>query len=170
MFDDDLRTSTNSSQPVLVIFKNKTEKIVSLKWLDFSGEKIEFATLLPEQQFPASTFITHPWIFIDAETGDNLSVQVPGGRLPVFEALKFIQRHVNVASIQQLTQMLKGKAQILVRIVENVYPPPSDLRLLAMNVVEEVLEGRSIEAITSLELPKGLEKELVHNLGLDPVP
>lgn len=166
MYEDDLRSSVRSTHTVMVIFKNKTQKRASLKWLDFSGNEIEFAKLLPEQTYSASTFITHPWIFIDIDTGENLSVQVPGCRLPVFEAYKFTQRLVHLASLQQLTQMLRGEAQIVVRIVDQVYPPPSDLRLQAMNVVEEVLEGRSIDEISSLELPKSLEEELVRNLSL----
>jgi len=166
MTDDELRRSIRSSHEVIVRFMNKTNKQVSLKWLNFNGDAIEYKQLEPEQSWSARTYITHPWIFTDTATRQNLSIQVPGQKIQIFEAYRFLQKLVNRVTIQQLKLMLEGKAEIGVRIVNTVYPPPHDLRFQAMKVAKQVLEGRSFEEIVSLELPKILESEIVEELGL----
>jgi len=167
MTDEDLGRSIRSTHAVIVRFMNKTDKQVSVKWLNFSGDAIEYKQLEPKQEWSARTFVTHPWVFTDIQTRESLSVQAPGQKINVFEAYRFLQKLVNRVKIHHLNRMLKGQTEIGVRIVDNVYPPPAELRLLSMNLAKQVLEGRSLEQIQSLELPKILESEIVEELGLN---
>lgn len=69
---DDDYTSPRSLQSELIAyvkFINRTQQIVDLFWLDYTGTRVKYGTLQPGGQYAVDTFVTHPWIFRDAETG-----------------------------------------------------------------------------------------------------
>ena len=73
--------SIKSEQFSLVTFVNVTQRNASIYWLDYSGHRVRYAVLGPGEDLPLTTFVTHPWVFNDAETGDLL---VTDGDQPVF--------------------------------------------------------------------------------------
>ena len=46
-------------------FMNKSDRAVSVYWLDFRGRPVEYAALLPGEEFRADTFEGHVWIAKD---------------------------------------------------------------------------------------------------------
>lgn len=73
--DQPLRSS-HSQIYSFVRFVNLTRRRVDIVWLNYEGARIRYKTLQPEQFVDVNTFVGHPWIFRDAETGDHLMVQL----------------------------------------------------------------------------------------------
>ena len=64
--------SLNNYQPSYVRFYNTTHRHVRIYWLDFKGKPVRYSDLYSYQQWiDVNTFVTHPWIFIDEETGER---------------------------------------------------------------------------------------------------
>jgi hypothetical protein len=61
-------SSVNSNSPVDVTFVNGTGQIVTVYWLDYSGQRVLYNTVAPGGSYVQPTFVTHPWILIG---GDN---------------------------------------------------------------------------------------------------
>ena len=59
-----------------VRFVNLTVRKVDIVWLNYEGARVRYKTLKPEQFVDVNTFVGHPWIFRDADTGDKLMVQL----------------------------------------------------------------------------------------------
>ncbi|XP_074654896.1 von Hippel-Lindau disease tumor suppressor-like [Tubulanus polymorphus] len=58
-----------------VRFINKTQRKVDVIWLNYAGDQMNYASLNPEQFLDMNTYVGHPWIFKDTESGDKLVVQ-----------------------------------------------------------------------------------------------
>ncbi|XP_059226203.1 protein Vhl [Stomoxys calcitrans] len=67
--------SQNSHEKSFVFFLNTTHRQVNLYWMDFYGFQDFFTTLKPGAGIKANTFVTHPWIFRDAQTGERMHVK-----------------------------------------------------------------------------------------------
>lgn len=59
-----------------VRFVNQTLRKVDIVWLNYEGARVRYKTLQPDQFVDVNTFVGHPWIFRDADTGDKLMVQL----------------------------------------------------------------------------------------------
>ncbi|XP_041369257.1 von Hippel-Lindau disease tumor suppressor-like [Gigantopelta aegis] len=59
-----------------VRFVNCTKRRVDIIWLNYEGARVKYRTLQPHQFVDANTFVGHPWVFRDADTGDRLMVQL----------------------------------------------------------------------------------------------
>ena len=64
--------SINNRQPSYIRFFNTTQRHVQIYWLDSKGKPVLYSDLYSyEQWVDVNTFVTHPWIFVDEETGDR---------------------------------------------------------------------------------------------------
>ena len=70
-----LLAAQNSLEQTFVFFLNTTQRFVNLYWMDFDGRQDFFTMLKPGAGVKANTFVTHPWIFRDSETGERMQVK-----------------------------------------------------------------------------------------------
>jgi len=61
--------SLNSQYESYVKFINTTPHTVTLYWLDYQGQAVNYGDLSPGDHREINTFHTHPWIFVNKETG-----------------------------------------------------------------------------------------------------
>ncbi|KAG0710922.1 von Hippel-Lindau disease tumor suppressor [Chionoecetes opilio] len=66
--------SISSRQQSYVRFINRTQRSVHVFWVNFAGENQLYKTLPPAGEYDVNTYVTHPWVFRDAETGAILLV------------------------------------------------------------------------------------------------
>lgn len=57
--------STGNGAAAQVQFYNATDRAVTLYWLDFDGMPIEYAALLPGEDYIVNTWSEHPWLARD---------------------------------------------------------------------------------------------------------
>ena len=55
-----------------VEFINHTGRTINLKWLDYDGKAVIFATLERNNCLEVNTYVTHPWIAIDEQTNETM--------------------------------------------------------------------------------------------------
>ena len=55
-----------------VEFINHTGRTINLKWLDYDGKAVIFATLERNNRLGVNTYVTHPWIAIDERTNETM--------------------------------------------------------------------------------------------------
>lgn len=55
-----------------VEFINHTGRTINLKWLDYDGKAVIFATLERNNGLDVNTYVTHPWIAIDEQTNETM--------------------------------------------------------------------------------------------------
>lgn len=67
--------SRNNAKKSYVKFCNGTSRNVVLYWIDYEGQAVSFGTLPSGVCVDIDTYVTHPWIFVDEETGDRLMVE-----------------------------------------------------------------------------------------------
>ncbi|KAI8127432.1 Protein Vhl [Lucilia cuprina] len=70
-----LLAAQNSLEQTFVFFHNSTQRYVNLYWMDFNGRQDFFTMLKPGAGIKANTFVTHPWIFRDSQTGERMQVK-----------------------------------------------------------------------------------------------
>jgi hypothetical protein len=49
----------------VITFVNKSGKSVKVYWLDYEGERKEYATVTDGDKYEQQTFLTHPWLITD---------------------------------------------------------------------------------------------------------
>lgn len=54
-------------------FKNVTQRIVDVIWINYEGARVKYKTLQPEEFFDVNTYVAHPWIFLDALSHERLN-------------------------------------------------------------------------------------------------
>ncbi len=59
-----------------VRFVNRTIRQVDVVWLNYEGIGVHYRSLAPNHWVDVNTYVGHPWIFRDSETGDKLVVQL----------------------------------------------------------------------------------------------
>ncbi|XP_075165936.1 von Hippel-Lindau protein [Haematobia irritans] len=64
-----------SYEKSFVFFLNTTNRQVNLYWMDFYGSQDFFTSLKPGSGIKANTYVSHPWIFRDAATGERMHVK-----------------------------------------------------------------------------------------------
>ncbi len=71
--DNQQLKSLHSDEPAFAAFVNRTNRRVDVIWIDFKGHHVKYCTLTRyNDTFPIQTFVSHPWIFKDAKSGDRL--------------------------------------------------------------------------------------------------
>ena len=62
--------SIESVTPVDLTFYNDTDAMVTVYWLDFGGRQREWFTMEPDDVVTQGTYLTHPWLMLDPDTGE----------------------------------------------------------------------------------------------------
>ena len=85
--------SQASDTPTAVVFKNQSNTVRGILWLDFSGQPKDYASLNPGEQTEFKTFLTHPWM-ITTGPGDCLKIiqPRPGGSVEVMKENEVISQ------------------------------------------------------------------------------
>lgn len=65
-----------SLHQAFVRFVNRSHRRVDIIWLNYEGFGMKYKTLLSCQFVDVNTFVGHPWIFRDADSGDRMVVQL----------------------------------------------------------------------------------------------
>ncbi|XP_051159966.1 von Hippel-Lindau disease tumor suppressor isoform X1 [Leptopilina boulardi] len=120
--------SINNHQPAYVRFCNTTHRHVRIYWLDFKGNTVRFSDLSSYAQWiDVNTFVTHPWIFYDEETGERLHANCQDVFYPEYRAMiaNRIQR-VNVA----ITLPVFSLKKLCLRIIKKQLTKDHDAFLL----------------------------------------
>ena len=56
-----------------VAFVSRTHRKVDVFWINYEGKHVKYVTLkVPGDTFPIHTYVSHPWTFKDADSGDQL--------------------------------------------------------------------------------------------------
>lgn len=55
---------------------NRTRDRAHVYWVDYSGKRVEYGMLEPDQGYEQWTYVTHPWMIVD-RTGRCLGIAVP---------------------------------------------------------------------------------------------
>ena len=65
-----------------VEFINHTGKTVNLKWFDYDGKEVPFATLQSDNCLEVNTYVTHPWIAVDEQTNETMLLNLSKAYFP----------------------------------------------------------------------------------------
>lgn len=66
--------SLPSNRPLYIRFINCTKRSVEILWINFSGVRISYKTLLPYTYYDVDTYFNHAWIFRDSKTFDKMVI------------------------------------------------------------------------------------------------
>jgi hypothetical protein len=58
--------SLNGSQSITLTFQNLSNEAISAYWLDYSGKRVFYRRLNGGESYTQPTYISHPWVFVDA--------------------------------------------------------------------------------------------------------
>ena len=61
--------SLNSLQSTGVFFENVSIHSVAVLWLNYSGDPVWYRHLLPGASYQQQTYVTHPWVCVECDTG-----------------------------------------------------------------------------------------------------
>ncbi len=61
--------SLTSDTSLSLDFQNGSPGPVTIHWLDFNGRRVHYADLEVGQSYRQQTYVTHPWIALDADGG-----------------------------------------------------------------------------------------------------
>lgn len=68
--------SQTGNRPVTLTFKNASSEALSAYWLDYGGKRVFYRRLAGGESYAQPTYMTHPWVFVDA-TGKCHMVVLP---------------------------------------------------------------------------------------------
>lgn len=144
--------SVKSEERVYIRFINRTEREVDVFWISFEGLPVRYTTLEPDAHYDITTYVTHPWTFVDSKSKDKLVVNeqhvfFPPSWLKLFRA-KFPDSPVNIRPH---------------RLVVMITLPVYSLRERCLQVVRDSLNVTLInsERLDELQLPKSVLDDLM---------
>ncbi|XP_059480411.1 von Hippel-Lindau disease tumor suppressor [Neocloeon triangulifer] len=140
--------SIESLQPAYPTFINGTTRNVDIVWLNFSGQPIVYKTLQPRRPFRVNTFVTHPWLFVDADSRDRLLGRGQLIYMPEAPNSEPIKRHTVLITIPVYPLLVRS-----LQVLRDCLKP----EIINMCMQSEKLP----EAIQGLRLPKTLQVKLV---------
>src|SRR5690349_771094 len=62
-----LRSISGTTKTAITFQNRRSASNIQIFWLNYSGQRVLFATIVPKQNFTVSTFLTHPWVVTDAQ-------------------------------------------------------------------------------------------------------
>ena len=151
--------SFESDQLCYVRFVNTSYKTVDLIWLDYEGKGVKTRSLLPQTAHSILTYHLHPWIFVDSDNRERLTVKkADGSKGLFFEAQNYLNSLKKFAgekySKEKLNEFYEGRALFCVFIET----PVDRLRFLAFKTVRKCLKKK--EDCFCLEVPQPIQFEL----------
>ena len=72
--------------PAIIDFINNTSMDLDLYWIDYSGDRVFYGTILASSSYLQYTFIPHPWLLVEDGTGGT-TVQGTGNLVAAFMAV-----------------------------------------------------------------------------------
>ncbi|KAK0182750.1 hypothetical protein PV327_000851 [Microctonus hyperodae] len=137
-----LLKSIENRERVLVTFINTTPYTAEILWINFEGQAVRYAVLDSHKACGINTYVTHPWIFMERETGDRFMVEGKDVYMPRA-----------VCSTQNM--LMDSRSQ---RINVFITLPIYTLRDIAMRVIKRHL--RYDKQAFTLDIPRALQYEL----------
>ena len=61
--------SLTSSQSTYVTFENVSNQTVAVLWLNYNGDPVWYNYLRPGTSYQQQTYVTHPWVCVECDTG-----------------------------------------------------------------------------------------------------
>jgi len=163
---NDLSRSHRSRHRVKVWFTNRFSGPVSLLWLNYSGQEVEYKVLQESDRLHVTTYGSHPWVARHTEgEGDNIFFQwAPEDKRGYFEAYRYFQHHfeAGILTRRQVESALVASYPLEVSLVPEYYQPVSLRQLVLRQLASLKLTEDSVK---TLGLPEILEEELKVLLG-----
>jgi caspase domain-containing protein/von Hippel-Lindau disease tumor suppressor protein len=72
--------SQTGNRPVTLTFKNVSSEALSAYWLDYGGKRVFYRRLGGGESYVQPTYMTHPWVFVDASGKCHMVVLPDPGR------------------------------------------------------------------------------------------
>jgi len=166
----DLSKSHISQHKVLVRFVNLCSARVSVRWINFSGEEVEYKQVESGARYDIATYGTHPWVFRHTQSNQLMGVQLHSNRATSFEAYRFVRekQELDLLSREQVVKVLSGRCVISVKIVPPYYTIPSLTDSSLQVIAALVRRGGSQDRLDRLGLPSTLQHslaEILHQQG-----
>lgn len=137
----------NSNGQTFVFFLNTTQRQVNLYWMDYNGSQDLFTTLKPGSGIKANTFVSHPWIFRDAMTGERMHVKHQDVFWP------------QIYRVKNADQWMRCRKLIA------IHQPVTSLRTKCLWRFAHLIYGQNEEFLESLALPRTLHRDLKARLA-----
>ncbi|CAH1181039.1 unnamed protein product [Phyllotreta striolata] len=131
-----------------VRFINKTDRVIEIVWLNYTGMYIRYKILKKDYFVDVNTFNTHPWVAFDYETKNRLHIDKEFVYHPKTSKEFFRQKYPNRTIPENY------EARIRAYITLPIY----SLRYTALLSIRNMLN--SSEDASKLELPKPLVEDL----------
>ncbi|KAL0127569.1 hypothetical protein PUN28_003090 [Cardiocondyla obscurior] len=148
--------SLNSQHESFVRFINTTPHAITLYWMDYQGQAINYGDLSPGDYREMNTFHTHPWIFVNKETGVRYLVD----RRDVFFPEPWFLKYRGVRPSELPQRIERTNVYIVL--------PMFTLQQLSLRVIKNCLTYDS-EAFL-LDIPRSLQLKLFTMLPRKPQP
>ncbi|KAG7202160.1 hypothetical protein KM043_015842 [Ampulex compressa] len=142
--------SINNIHRSFVRFINKTSHNVTLYWIDYQGLAVKYGVLSPNDYMDIDTFVTHPWIFVDKETGDRYMVNQRDVFFPEPWFAKYLGMRLNQRALR------------IERTYNYITMPVYTLRELSLRAIKRCL--RNDKQPFLLDIPRSLQHELARML------
>ncbi|XP_050072130.1 protein Vhl [Anopheles maculipalpis] len=134
--------SRNSEVRSFVMFRNTTERVVDVFWVNYASQPIHYTTLLPGGQCMVNTYVTHPWVFKDQDERMHVRHQ------PVFLPEPWYTSFTSAGRL--------NRKEVLIHFPVRTLKENCLYRILALLATKEET------ALWQLELPHVLVHELVN--------
>ncbi|XP_041765601.1 protein Vhl [Anopheles merus] len=139
--DPNLR-SEHSVLRSFLLFRNTTERTVDVYWVNYSSRFIHYTTLKPKTGCMVNTYVTHPWVFKDRQSGERMHVR----HQPVYLPEPW---YTNFNSAGRLT-----------RKEVNIHFPVRTLMDNCLWRIVALLADKEESALHELEIPRVLKQDL----------
>ena len=63
------KRSLNAEFSTVVNFHNKSSRRVQVIWLDYQGQPVWYRDLRPGKAYSQQTYVTHPWMCVESDSG-----------------------------------------------------------------------------------------------------
>lgn len=160
------------SDSVKVTFVNLCGENISIHWVNYDGEEVEYFSVdevRPDERKEVLTFRTHPWMFKNA-SNQHMFVKYSDRVVKYFEALRYLTDKYESGMIRlpQFQLQVQGRECIEVHIVPAPELTLTQACLSRLCEMLEVVRGRGDAApqsvveniVDKLEIPMHLHQEI----------
>lgn len=146
-----LLAAQNSLEQTFVFFHNSTQRCINLYWMDFNGSQDFFTMLKPGAGIKANTFVTHPWIFRDAQTGQRMQVK---------------HQDIFWPQLYRVRDPQNWRQWIPCRKLITIHQPVRSLRYTCLWRFAEQIYGNQAAVLAREDIPNILKRDLSNVLKL----